>query len=239
MRRMTILLGVLLVCGAACKKKDEAKKDEAKKDDKTAATTPTPTPEPPKTAEPPKTETPPAPAQKKLFMDVHELGAGKVKMADVMEAHKKDLATQGKHGVEFKAFWVDEKEGKVYCLSESPSAEMTTAVHKEAHGLIPAKIMEVTADAANWTPTAGKNLYMDVHELGAGKVKAADVAEAHKKDLAAQDKHGVKFHNYWVDEASGTVFCLSEAAKPEDTIATHKEAHGLIPARIALVSEGR
>jgi hypothetical protein len=233
-----MLLGALLVCGAACKKKEEPKTEPvAKVDDKTAPTptpTPTPTPEPPKTADPT-----PAPAQKKLFMDVHELGAGKVKVADVMEAHKKDLATQSKHGVEFKAFWVNEKEGKVYCLSESPSAEMTTAVHKEAHGLIPSKIMEVTADAANWTPTAGKNLYLDIHELGAGKVKAADVAEAHKKDLAAQEKHGVKFHNYWVDEASGTVFCLSEAKKPEDTVATHKEAHGLIPTSIALVSEGR
>jgi hypothetical protein len=238
---MTLLVGALLVFGTACKKKEETKTEAVKKDDKpaepAAPATPPPTPTPAPEAK--ATEPPPAAAQKKLFIDVHELGAGKVKAADVAEAHKKDLATQGKHNVEFKAYWVDEKEGKVYCLSESPSAEETTATHKEAHGLMPSKVMEVTADAASWTPTAGKNLYMDIHELGAGKVKAADVAEAHKKDLAAQGKHDVKFLNYWVDEASGTVMCLSEAKKPEDTIATHKEAHGLIPKTVALVTEGR
>ena len=52
---------------------------------------------------------------------------------------------RGKHGVEFKAYWVDEKEGKVYCLSEGANAESVTNTHKEAHGLMPAKIMEVAA----------------------------------------------------------------------------------------------
>lgn len=233
MRSMTMLLGALLLCGAGCKKKEEAKTETVAKNE-AEAQKPAENPNPEKPADPA-----PAAGQKKLIMDVHELGAGKVKAADVAEAHKKDLAAQGKHGVEFKAYWVDEKEGKVYCLSESPSAEATTSVHKEAHGLMPAKIMEVAADTKDWTPTAGKNLYMDVHELGAGKVKAADVADAHKKDLAVQDKHNTKFINYWVDEASGTVFCLSEAEKPEHVIATHKEAHGLIPASVAVVTEGR
>lgn len=228
MRSTMILLGALAIAGAGCKKKDE--KPVAKAE---------PATEPTKPAENPTPEKPADPGPKKLFIDVHELGAGKVKAADVAEAHKKDLETQGKHGVEFKAYWVDEAAGTVYCLSESPSAEATTAVHKEAHGLLPAKTMEVTADVADWKPTAGKNLYMDVHELGAGKVKAADVAEAHKKDLAVQGKYKTSFLNYWVDEASGTVFCLSEAEKPDDVIATHKEAHGLIPKSVAIVTEGR
>lgn len=232
MLRMTMLAAALLVCGAGCKKKEETKAAEpVKKADEATAM-----PAPDKPAEP---ATPPPATGKKLFMDVHELGAGKVKAADVAEAHKKDLATQGKHGVEFKAYWVDEKEGKVYCLSEGANAESVTNTHKEAHGLMPAKIMEVAADTATWTPTAGKDLYIDVHEMGAGKVKAADVADAHKKDLAVQDKHGVKFLNYWVDEASGTIFCLSEAAKGEHVTAAHKEAHGLLPQSIALVTEGR
>lgn len=232
MLRMTMLAAALLVCGAGCKKKEETKAAEpVKKADEATAM-----PAPDKPAEP---ATPPPATGKKLFMDVHELGAGKVKAADVAEAHKKDLATQGKHGVEFKAYWVDEKEGKVYCLSEGANAESVTNTHKEAHGLMPAKIMEVAADTPTWTPAPGKDLYIDTHEMGAGKVKAADVAEAHKKDLAVQDKHGVKFLNYWVDEASGTIFCLSEAAKGEHVTAAHKEAHGLLPQSVALVTEGR
>src|SRR5580698_5448838 len=42
-----------------------------------------------------------------------------------------------------------------------------------------------------------KNLYMDVHHLGPGKVTYKAVAAAHKKDLAVEGKYGVHFINYW------------------------------------------
>jgi hypothetical protein len=176
---------------------------------------------------------------RKLFLDVHDIGKGKVKAKDVAGLHRRDLATQGKHGVEFKAYWVDEKEGKVYCLAEAPSAEAANQVHKEAHGVLANKIMEVDADNMNWAPRAGMKLYMDVHHLPAGKVTAADVAEAHKKDVAAQGPHNVRFLNYWFDAASGTVMCLAEAPSAEAAVAVHREAHGLLPASIEEVTEGR
>jgi hypothetical protein len=178
-------------------------------------------------------------APKRLFLDVHEFGKGKVTAKAVADAHKKDLATQGRYGVVYKAYWVDEKEGKVYCLAEAPSAEAASTVHKEAHGLVASKIMEVTSDNMSWTPRPGWKLYMDVHQLGAGKVTPEDVAGAHKKDLAVQGKHGVRYLNYWFEPASGTVMCLVEARNAEDAIAVHREAHGLIPDSIEQVSEGR
>ena len=178
-------------------------------------------------------------APKRLFLDVHEFGKGKVTATAVADAHKKDVATQGRYGVEYKAYWVDEKEGKVYCLAEAPSAEAASTVHKEAHGLIASKIMEVTSDNMSWAPRPGWKLYMDVHQLGAGKVTLEDVAGAHKKDLAVQAKHSVRYLNYWFDPASGTVMCLVEARNPEDAVAVHREAHGLIPYSIEEVSEGR
>jgi len=176
---------------------------------------------------------------KKLFMDVHELGRGKVTAKDVAGAHQKDLAAESNYGVEYKAYWVDEKQGKIYCLAEAPSAEAAVAVHREAHGLLPNKIREVLADSPDWKPSPGKKLFMDVHHLGAGKVTAADVAAAHKQDLAVGPKHDVKYLNYWLDPASGTVMCLSEAPNAEAALAVHQEAHGLIPDTIEEVSEGR
>ncbi len=176
-------------------------------------------------------------AQKKLYLDVHDLG--KVTAADVAAAHKKDLATQGKYGVEFKAYWVDEKAGKVYCLAEAPSADAMRTVHREAHGLVPKSIVAVTADSLRWTPTPGKKLYLDIHHLGVGKVTAADVAAAHKKDLAVEGKYGVHYLDYWVDPKSGTVMCLSEAPDADSAVAVHREAHGLVPESIAEVTEGR
>jgi hypothetical protein len=174
---------------------------------------------------------------KKLFMDVHELGH--VTAGDVAAVHLKDLATQGKYDVEFKAYWVDEKNGKVYCLCSAPSAEAANAVHREAHGLVAKELMEVIADNMDWTPTPGAKLFMDVHRLGKGNVTPAALMEAHAKDLAVQAKHGVRCLNYWLHEATGTVFCLIEAPSAEHAVGVHREAHGLIPDSIAEVIEGR
>jgi hypothetical protein len=177
--------------------------------------------------------------ERKLFLDVHEIGKGKVKAKDVADLHRRDLAAQAKHDVDFKAYWVDEKQGRVYCLAEAPSAEAANQVHKEAHGVLASKIMEVGADNTSWTPRAGRKLYLDVHHFPAGKVTSRDVAEAHKKDLATQAHHDVQFINYWFDAASGTVMCLAEAPSADAAVAVHREAHGLLPASIEEVTEGR
>ena len=78
-----------------------------------------------------------------LFMDVHQKlpeGAG---MKDVEQAHAADLATQEKYGVKYLKYWVDEGEGKVFCLVDAPDAETAATVHREAHGLVADEIFEV------------------------------------------------------------------------------------------------
>ena len=178
-------------------------------------------------------------SKSRLYLDEHDLGPGKVTAAAVAEAHKKDLAVQGKHGVHYRAYWLDEKQGKIYCLVEAPSPEAAAAVHHEAHGLLANDVREVSGDSADWTPASGQKLFLDRHHFGAGKVTAAEVAAAHSKDLAVQAKHHVRFLNYWFDPGSGTVTCLVEAPTAADAIAAHKEAHGLVPDAIDEVSEGR
>lgn len=242
MRNTIMIVGALSLLAAGCSKKEEAKpeaKMEAKTEVKPEAKTEAPKVATPDPAAAKPADPAPAAGAKKLYLDVHELGPGKVTAKDVAGAHAKDLATQGKYGVEYKAYWVDEKEGKIYCLAEAPSAEAASTVHKEAHGLVASKVMEVTADNADWKPTPGMKLFMDVHHMGPGKVTAEDVAGAHKKDLAAQDKHKVKYINYWFDKDSGTIMCLSEAPSADAALAVHKEAHGLVPESIELVAEGR
>ena len=124
-------------------------------------------------------------SDKSLFLDVHDLEPGKVSFADVMAAHKKDLATEGKYDVNFINFWVDEKQGKVYCLSSAKDSQSVIKTHAEAHGLLPASIFKVT-DGPQANVVDGKKFFIDVHNLGAGNVTAAAVADAHKKDLATQ-----------------------------------------------------
>jgi len=77
-----------------------------------------------------------------LYMDVHNLN-GPVGMADVADAHAADLKKQDEHGVNYKQYWVDEKQGKIFCLVEAPTAEAAATVHREAHGLVADEIYEV------------------------------------------------------------------------------------------------
>jgi hypothetical protein len=77
-----------------------------------------------------------------LYMDVHNIEGG-VSVNDVVEAHKKDLETQDQHGVNYLRYWVDESQGKIFCLVEAPSADAAHTVHREAHGLVADEIYEV------------------------------------------------------------------------------------------------
>jgi Protein of unknown function (DUF4242) len=78
-----------------------------------------------------------------LFMDVHNMEGG-VSPADVAKAHQADLDTQGRYGVEYKRYWVDEEKGKIFCLVEAPDAEAANRVHREAHGLVADEIFQVS-----------------------------------------------------------------------------------------------
>ncbi len=83
-----------------------------------------------------------------------------------------------------------------------------------------------------------KQMYIDVHHLGAGNVTAEAVADAHIKDLQTQGEFDVNFIKYWVDEEAGNVYCLSESPSEEMISKTHEKAHGLIPEEIYQVSDG-
>ncbi len=77
-----------------------------------------------------------------LFMDMHSIEGG-VSVEDVAKAHQADLEVQGAHDVNYRSYWVDEAQGKIFCLVEAPSAEDANTVHREAHGLVAEHIFEV------------------------------------------------------------------------------------------------
>ena len=82
-----------------------------------------------------------------LYMDIHNLPEGTTP-EDVAKAHAKDMETQRKYGVEYAKYWVNDTGRKVFCLAHAPSAEAAEQVHREAHGLMPEKIIEVEPDVA-------------------------------------------------------------------------------------------
>jgi class 3 adenylate cyclase len=77
-------------------------------------------------------------------------------------------------------------------------------------------------------------IFMDRHDLAG--TSAAEVAEAHRRDLEIQDAYGVKFLTYWFDERRGTAFCLIDAPDVETAQCVHHDAHGMIAGEIVEVA---
>jgi class 3 adenylate cyclase len=77
-----------------------------------------------------------------LYMDIHNLPEGTT-AEDVAKAHAKDMETQRKYGVEYHKYWVNETGKKIFCLAHAPNAEAAECVHREAHGMLAEKIIEV------------------------------------------------------------------------------------------------
>ena len=81
-------------------------------------------------------------------MDIHEIPGG-ITADEVAKAHAHDAAVEDKYGVHYHKYWVNERAGKIFCLCEAPNAEAAMQVHREAHGQVAEKIIQVESDVAD------------------------------------------------------------------------------------------
>ena len=81
-------------------------------------------------------------------MDIHEIPGG-ITADEVAKAHAHDTAVENKYGVHYHKYWVNERAGKIFCLCEAPSAEAAMQVHREAHGQVAEKIIQVEPEVAD------------------------------------------------------------------------------------------
>jgi class 3 adenylate cyclase len=96
-----------------------------------------------------------------MYMDIHEIKGATAEA--VAAAHAADVETQKKYGVEYHKYWLNESCGKIFCLCSAPTPEAAAQVHREAHGLVAEKIIEVAPEIAEGF-------------LGEGKVNSAGAA---------------------------------------------------------------
>lgn len=76
-----------------------------------------------------------------IFLDRHFIeGATRHTLA---LAHEKDLNIQDAYGVKFLTYWFDEERSTAFCLVEAPDKSAIQHAHDEAHGDVPAEILEV------------------------------------------------------------------------------------------------
>jgi hypothetical protein len=64
-------------------------------------------------------------------MDVHD-GMEGITSEALAAAHQADLDIQADEGVNFKQAWADPASGKVFCLSDAPSADAVKRIHERA-----------------------------------------------------------------------------------------------------------
>jgi len=102
-----------------------------------------------------------------LYMDIHEVPGG-VSAEDVAKAHAQDVKIEDKYGVHYHKYWVNEKTGKIFCLCHAPNAEAATQVHREAHGMVADKIIEIQPELAE-----GFFGGVEVNDAGAAVVPGA------------------------------------------------------------------
>ena len=128
-----------------------------------------------------------------LYMDIH-IAPGATAQA-LEEAHNADLAVQDKHCVHCLKYWFNEDAGKIFCLFDAPNAEAAAAVHREAHGLMAEKIIEVDADMADGLlgpgeiNRAGAVLLPDghdKHDTGVRSIMFTDIVDS----TAMTSRHG-------------------------------------------------
>ncbi len=79
-------------------------------------------------------------------MDSHDVTGATAEA--IAEAHLKDVAVQGRYGVQYVKYWMNEARGKLFCLCTAPDADSANRVHREAHGLVAERIIEVDPDLA-------------------------------------------------------------------------------------------
>ena len=76
-----------------------------------------------------------------IYMDRHTSDTATAQA--IADAHEKDLKLQDKYGVRLLTYWFDEERGTTFCLVDAPEKERVSALHADAHGSIPNKIIEV------------------------------------------------------------------------------------------------
>lgn len=79
-------------------------------------------------------------------------------------------------------------------------------------------------------------LFMDYHIISDIDIDA--VKQGHVADKSVQEKYGVRYLQFWVNQEAGTLFCLIEAPDKESCERVHQEAHGNIACQIVKVESG-
>lgn len=79
-------------------------------------------------------------------------------------------------------------------------------------------------------------LFMDFHKIAGLTIE--DIKKGHLADLAIQEKYGVRYHQFWLNQEAGTLFCLTEGPDMKTCEMVHRLAHGNVACAMTEVEPG-
>jgi DNA-binding CsgD family transcriptional regulator/class 3 adenylate cyclase len=82
-------------------------------------------------------------AGRRLFMCRHQGRSPDARLDELLARHEIDISLQDKYNMRWITYYLDMERGTSFCLAEAPSREAVEACHREAHGSIPYRVIEV------------------------------------------------------------------------------------------------
>ena len=79
-----------------------------------------------------------------IYMDRHDVSET-VTAENVAQLHQEDLKIQDQFSCRGLTYWFDDKRKTAFCLIEAPNARAIHKMHKQAHGQVPHRVIEVDA----------------------------------------------------------------------------------------------
>jgi len=79
-----------------------------------------------------------------IYMDIHRVPG--LEAIDAAKAHQQDMAIQHEYHCKCMTYWIDEPRGVVFCLIEATDRSSVEEMHRNSHGLVPNRIIDVNND---------------------------------------------------------------------------------------------
>ncbi len=152
-----------------------------------------------------------------IYMDRHD--TKHVSAREVADAHQKDLEIQDKHGCRAITYWVDEERGAVFCLIDATQKQAVINMHKESHGDIPSKIIEVDPETVNAFLGRVEDLPMPIKPLDS--TSEMSVVDSAFRTIMFTDMEGSTTMTTSLGDAKAMELIRTHDAIIRDAIKTH------------------
>jgi class 3 adenylate cyclase len=164
----------------------------------------------------------------------------------IAAAHVQDVEIQDRYGVRYVTYWHDLEHGSAFCLAEGPDQDAVEAVHRDSHGLLASKIIEVDAAMVRqflgriaepvvgepWVETAFRAvLFTDIEDSTSltqrlGDAKAMAVVRAHDEIVRdVLDGHGGKEVKHTGDGIMASFTSVARALQAAIAIQRRMDEH--------------